>query len=82
MKLGLLAAVVLTGCNACQSTPTASSPSDQAIYDELTDAGCLLRDDSGLAAVHAERALNPPAAWMNCLSNGGTVAGCAVPCSP
>ena len=35
---------------------------------------------NGVQAVHAERALNPPVAWMNCLSGGGTVAGCAVPC--
>jgi len=73
--------VLLGACNGCQSTPAATSPSDQQIATELIEAGCLANDDTAVPAVHAERALNPPASWMNCLGGGGTVAGCQVPCS-
>ena len=76
-----LAAVFLSACNGCQPAASPTTVSDQSIYDELVEAGCMKADNSGLAAVSAERALNPPVAWMNCLASGGTVAGCAVPCS-
>jgi hypothetical protein len=67
---------VLVGC-----TKTAPAmPSDETIYEALVDAGCLTASDTGLAAVREERTVQPPPAWMNCLSNGGTVAGCGVPC--
>ena len=80
MKLAVTLALALTGCSSC--TPAASpAPTDQVIASELIEAGCLANDVTAVPAVHAERALNPPVAWMNCLNGGGTVAGCAVPCS-
>jgi hypothetical protein len=78
----LLLALLATGLCGCPSTPSPSSPSDQQIYSELVEAGCMKEDDSGLDAVTRERALNPPKAWMNCLSGGGTVSACGVPCTP
>lgn len=83
MKLAVtISAVVLAGCNSCQPTPAPVlvTPSDQQIYAKLVDAGCLKATDGGVEAVHEERAMNPPPAWANCLSNGGTVADCNVPC--
>lgn len=81
MRYFLLLLVLLGACNGCQQTPVATSPSDQAIATQLIEAGCLANDDTAVPAVHAERALNPPVAWMNCLSSSGSVAGCQVPCS-
>jgi hypothetical protein len=65
---------------ACPSTPP-SSPTDQSVYRALVDAGCVKDDDAGLPAVIAEHQLPTPPPWLNCLYSGGTVAGCAVPCS-
>lgn len=39
----------------------------------------LVDPDGGVAAVAAEHA-SPNPAWLNCLYNGGTVAGCKAPC--
>jgi hypothetical protein len=80
VKLAVTLALALTGCSSCTPAVAPAPPSDSQIFDELVEAGCMKADDSGLAAVSAERALNPPKAWMNCLAGGGTVAGCAVPC--
>jgi hypothetical protein len=75
----LFAAMLLTGCNACQPAATAAA-TDQSVYSALVEAGCMMADpDGGVAAVAAEHA-SPNPAWINCLYNGGTVGGCAVPC--
>ena len=81
MRYLLLLLVMLGACNGCQPSQPATSLTDQQIATELIEAGCLANDDTAVPAVHAERALNPPASWMNCISSGGTVAGCRVPCS-
>ncbi|HXB28048.1 MAG TPA: hypothetical protein VNV25_25180 [Gemmatimonadaceae bacterium] len=73
-----LALMLLAGC---QPSQPATSLTDQQITAELVDAGCFPGNASDLAAVHAERAKDPPAAWMDCLAGGGTVAGCTVPCT-
>jgi hypothetical protein len=74
----VVAALAIAGC---QPTPAVTSPTDQTIASSLIEAGCLANDSTAVPAVHAERALNPPKAWMNCLNGGGSVAGCAVPCA-
>lgn len=81
MRLILSIAVALAGCT-CQPTSSPTTPlSDQAVYNELVEAGCMAADrDGGLAAVAAEHA-SPNPAYLNCLYNGGTIAGCAVPCT-
>jgi hypothetical protein len=71
------ALVLLVGCKVIVPT----SPSDQSIYQSLVDAGCMAATDAGPSDIAAERALPAPPAWLNCLVNGGTVAGCAVPCT-
>ena len=75
MRALLLATVVLAGCNGCQP---AASP-DQNVYNVLVSGGCLAPSDGGVQAVAEEHASpNPP--WLQCLYDGGTVAGCNVPC--
>ena len=84
MRLILLVLVLVGACGACSScqpAPTPALPTDQALYFEMVDAGCMAPDDGGPAYFTKERTLNPPPAWFNCLASGGTVAGCAVPCS-
>ena len=79
MKALFVTAALLTGCNACQPAATAAA-TDQSVYGALVEAGCMMADpDGGAAAVAAEHA-SPNPAWINCLYNGGTVGGCAVPC--
>jgi hypothetical protein len=82
MKLAItICAVVLAGCNSCQPPPPVqATASDQAIYTKLVEAGCLAPSDGGVQAVHEELAMDARPAWANCLSNGGTVADCNVPC--
>ena len=73
-------AVMLAGCNSCQPAAAPPAPTDQSVYGTLVEAGCMLVDpDGGVAAVAAEHA-SPNPAWLNCLYNGGTVAGCKAPC--
>ena len=81
MKLGVTILLSLAGCGSCQPSQPATSLTDQQIATELVEAGCLANDDTAVPAVHAERALNPPAAWMDCIASGGSVTGCQVPCS-
>lgn len=78
MKLGLFAILTLAGCNSCQ--PASSPVTDTQVYGELVEAGCLASSDGGVAAVAAEHATGHDA-WLACLYDGGTVQGCAVPCT-
>ncbi len=77
LAVGVVAVVVLT---ACPNT-TPSAPSDQSVLRALVSAGCMKDDDAALPALIAEHQLPVPPPWLNCLYSGGTVAGCAVPCS-
>lgn len=78
MKLGIAILGLAAGCQPSSAPP--STPTDQAIYTQLVEAGCLAADGSSPQDVTKERSANPPPAWFNCLANGGTVAGCNVPC--
>jgi hypothetical protein len=77
-----LCAVGLIGCNTCQPTPSPAPPptTDQMVYGELVDAGCLGASDGGVTAVATEHALSSAPTWLSCLYDGGTVTSCAVPC--
>lgn len=61
---------------ACHSSATRT---DLDVYQTLVDSGCLSAAGSSPADVAAEHA-SPNPIWMQCLYNGGTVQGCAVPC--
>jgi hypothetical protein len=65
---------------ACKATPTASAPTPDTIYAELVAAGCLAPVDGGAAVIAQEQATAPPDPWMTCLSEGGSVKSCNVPC--
>jgi hypothetical protein len=76
VKLALLTLTVI----ACQPSSAPAAMTDQSVYNELVDAGCLAASDGGVAAVAAERA-SPNPAWLNCLYGGGSITGCQVPCT-
>lgn len=83
MRLLLLLLVTLgAACGSCQPTTAPVMPTDQAIYEAIVAADCMAPDPSaGVSYVTKERALNPPKPWMNCMSGGGTVSDCKVPCA-
>lgn len=69
----LLSAIV--GCAKPAPTPTPT------IYTTLVQAGCLdPNDDAGLSAVQRGLLSDAQPPWFACLADGGTVAGCGVPC--
>lgn len=86
MPLAVAAAALaaLMGCSGCQPGPPAPQPPptlDQTIYGELVEAGCLAPDPAtGVSSVASEHAMPDQPAWLACLYDGGTIAGCNVPC--
>jgi hypothetical protein len=76
---GVLFGGLLLGCPTTSSGPT-SAPTPAVIYSELVAGGCLAASDGGVAAVTEEGQMTPPPSWYTCLAEGGTVAGCGVPC--
>ena len=87
MKLVLLAAVVLAGCNACQPTPAPPPPGPPVptimavtVYNEMVAAKCMDPDDGGAAAMQEAHLADYQEPWMACMFNGGTVVGCRAPC--
>lgn len=67
---------------ACRPAPSPMQPTAATVYMELVEAGCLAPDDAGPSNISQEQALGPDAGfpWLDCLFDGGTVAGCGVPC--
>ncbi len=77
IALGL---VLLAAC--CKSSPSGAPLTAEQVTGELVDAGCLAPGSSD--AIAAELAGGKDTALMvslQCLVEGGTVAGCGVPCT-
>lgn len=70
-----IVALVVVGCS--KPAPPASAPS---VYNELVEAGCIAPDDASYAAVQEGLQSDAQPPWFACLADGGTVAGCSVPC--
>jgi hypothetical protein len=72
----VVAAAVAATTLCCSRLPPATPPVD--VQGELVEAGCLAAgDDSG----DFQQALASDAyPWLACLAEGGSVAGCGVPC--
>jgi hypothetical protein len=79
-KLLVLTALVVGGCTTTPP-PTTTTPSGTSVYNALVDAGCLAPDEGGAALITQELATDSGFPWLGCLVDGGTVAGCNVPCS-
>lgn len=77
-----LASAILLGCLlACSKPgPPAVTVTNESVYAALVEAGCLASEDGGVAYVQQEHSLPDQPAWLACLYDGGTVAGCGVPC--
>jgi hypothetical protein len=74
-SLAVLALVAaLTAACAHPATPPGT------IYLELVDAGCLAPSGDGPEAIAQATAQTPRSAWLDCLTAGGTVGACHVPC--
>jgi hypothetical protein len=82
-RLFVAAALALAACDACsQPQPPQPPTTDQKVYGELVEAGCLQATDGGLAAVAHDHTLGPAQpAWLACLYDGGSIQQCAVPCT-
>jgi hypothetical protein len=73
-----LIGLTIAGCNSCTSTPPAATPASIA-WSTLVDAGCAAPDIAGPTYVALQLEAGAPA-WLTCLSQGGSVAACSVPC--
>lgn len=73
-----LVGLTASECGACKVTIPASSPA--SICSELSEAGCLLlgSDCTSSVATQLDAGGEP---WLTCLSQGGNVVTCEVPCS-
>jgi hypothetical protein len=63
----------------CRSQPAASPITADQVTEELVDAGCLAPGAGDVDAVAAELATGHDP-WLACLFDGGSIAGCNVPC--
>jgi hypothetical protein len=62
----------------CVKTPAA--PTADTVAAELVEAGCIQSSVSLPTSVEVELHEDGAPAWIGCLFEGGTVAGCSVPC--
>lgn len=76
------AVLSLAGCS--RPSPAPSAPvNPSTIWAEMVDAGCIRDSPDGPEAVAEELSSDAGARdWLRCLQAGGSVASCAVPCSP
>jgi hypothetical protein len=71
----LVVIIAIIGACAC-SKPGASV----VIYNELTAAGCIEPSAGSQKAIDLAMASDAAPPWFLCLTEGGTVASCSVPC--
>jgi len=75
MRASVLLFLLLAACS--HNPPPKTPPS--VIWTELVSAGCSAPDAAGPWYINAQLNSGPPA-WLSCMSLGGSIQSCAVPC--